>query len=205
YPIVTHDDLFLDLLEHPRTISIAEAFMGPDMQMIDNALHVKPAGTKSHTRWHRDAHRWFHPPEAWSEADQHAWEQMRACETPFFKIKIFFFVDDVDAETAPFTIVPGSHKLEVDSVPQYDDLEAMPNHIKLVGKAGTAVLWNGYIWHTAMNNTDTRPRRMLLYNYTHFGMKQHAPCVPTPEFAQHVSNRSALCRQLLGLERMPRA
>ncbi|HIB90549.1 TPA: hypothetical protein EYN09_15800 [Candidatus Poribacteria bacterium] len=202
YPIINHDDIFLDLLEHPMTISIAMAFMGPDIQMIDNALHIKPAGSRSHTGWHRDAQTWFHSTEAWTEADQYTWQQMRACERPFFKIKIFFCVDDVNEETAPFSVVPGSHKTGEDRVPQYNELEEMPNHLKLVGKAGTAILWNGRIWHTAMHNTDTKSRRMLLFNYTHFGMKQHAPCVPASGFAQHVRNRSPLCRQLLGLERM---
>ncbi|OGG52234.1 MAG: hypothetical protein A3F84_06615 [Candidatus Handelsmanbacteria bacterium RIFCSPLOWO2_12_FULL_64_10] len=204
-PIVTHGDVFLDLLEHPRTIPIAEAFLGPDIQMIDNALHVKPAGAKSHTRWHKDAKTWFYPPEEWSEEDRKMWERIRACETPFFKIKVFFFVEDVDEETAPFSVAPGTHKLDVDKVPQYDDLTDMPNHVKLVGRAGAAVLWNGNIWHTAMDNVGAKARRMLLYNYTHFGMKQYSPCVPTEAFTAYVQNRSPLCRQLLGLERMPRA
>jgi ectoine hydroxylase-related dioxygenase (phytanoyl-CoA dioxygenase family) len=204
-PIVTHDDVFLDVLEHPKTIPIAEAFIGPDILMIDNALHVKPAATKSHTRWHRDATTWFYSPEAWDEADWKTWEQIRASEAPFSKIKIFFFVEDIEEDTSPFSVVPESHKLDVDTVPQYDDLTDMPNYIKLVGKAGTAVLWNGYIWHAAMDNVGTKDRRMLLYNYVHFGMKQYDLCVPTEAFAAHVQNRSPICRQLLGLERMSRA
>ena len=204
YPIVTHGDVFLDLLEHPRTISIAQAFIGPDIQMIDNALHVKLPGTKAHTKWHKDAKTWSYSPEKWDENDSKRWEQIRACETPFLKIKIFFFVEDVDEETAPFSVVPGSHKLDVDEVPQYDPLTAMPNHVKLVGKAGSAILWNGNIWHTAMDSLSTKARRMLLFNYVHFGIKQHAPCVPTQEFAEQVKHRSPLCHQLLGLERRPR-
>ena len=65
-------------------------------------------------------------------------------------------------KTAPFSVVPGSHKTDVDQVSQYDELEEMPNHLKLVGQAGTAILWNGRIWHTTMHNTDTKPRRMRL-------------------------------------------
>ena len=70
YPIINHDDIFLNLLEHPKTIRIAMVFMGPDIQMIDNALHVKPAGSRSHIGWHRDAPTWFHPTEAWTKTDQ---------------------------------------------------------------------------------------------------------------------------------------
>ena len=47
-------------------------------------------------------------------------------------------------------MVPGSHKTDED--PQYDELEEMPNHLKLVDQADTAILWNGHIWHTAMHN-----------------------------------------------------
>ena len=65
FPVAPYGDVFLDLLEHPRTIAIAEAFMGPDMLMSDNALHVKPAGTPSHVGWHRDSKSWQYE-EAWS-------------------------------------------------------------------------------------------------------------------------------------------
>ena len=205
YPIAPHGDVFVDLLEHPVTMSIVEAFMGPDVQMADNALHVKPAGTGTHTKWHRDSLSWSHvEADAWNGEDRRAWERMRVCEKPFLKIKIFFFVDDVEEETAPFTVVPGSHKFDVDRVPKYAKHEYMPGHVRLVGKAGDAILWNGCIWHTAMDNNDTKARRMLLYNYTHFGMKQHAPCIPRGNFADYVKQRSPLCRQLFGLERMPR-
>ena len=41
FPVAPHGDVFVDLLELPETIGVAERFMGPDIQMIDNALHVK--------------------------------------------------------------------------------------------------------------------------------------------------------------------
>ena len=53
-------------------------------------------------------------------------------------------------KTAPFSVVLGSHKTDED--PQYNELEEMPNHLKLVDQADTAILWNGHIWHTAMHN-----------------------------------------------------
>ncbi len=201
-PIITHAEIFLDLLELPLTVSTLRAFLGPDIQMLDNALHVKPAGTRTHTRWHRDAARGVYSPRGWSAEECREWERIKACENPCAKLKVFFFVDDIDADTAPFSVVPGSHKLEVNAVPQYDPLTDMPGHVKLVGQAGTALIWHATIWHTAMDNVGTRARRMLLFNYAHYGMKQYEPCVPTPELAGRARQRSPLCRQLLGLERM---
>ena len=203
-PIVTQGDVFLDLMEHPQTIGITETLMGPDMMMHDNALHVKPAGTKSHTDWHKDSPTWDFDPAQWDEGDRELWASTGACDRPFLKVKIFFFVEDVDEDTAPFSVVPGSHKAETNEVPKYDPLEDMPNHVRLTGKAGDAILWNGRIWHTAMDNTGPNIRRMLLYNYRHFGMKRTDVYDPDEALKDQLQGRSALCRQLFGVERMQR-
>ena len=202
-PVAPYGDVFLDLLEHPRTIAIAEAFMGPDMLMSDNALHVKPAGTPSHVGWHRDSKSWQYE-EAWSREDRLVWESMRLCETPFSKIKIFFLVHDVDETTSPFSVVPGSHKWDPNEIPEHEELDEMPGHVNILGKAGDAVLWNGCILHAAMHNTGNQSRRMLFYNYVHFGQHQYELCTPRGEFREHIRNRSPRCRQLFGLERMER-
>lgn len=204
-PILDHDDVFVDVLENPVAIAIAERMQGPDMMMIDNALHVKPPGKVAHTRWHKDAKIWAHDVAEWDASDKAAWEKMKACETPYHKIKIFYFVYDVDFETGPFSVVPGSHKWDEQEIPRYEDLNDMPDHVRLTGKAGSALLWNGRIWHTAMDNTDDKARRMLLYNYTHFGQKQYDWCMPQGAFRERLMReRSPLCKQLLGLERMLR-
>jgi len=203
FPVTPHGDVFVDLLEYPQTLSVAESFMGPDVVMSDNALHVKPSSTISHADWHRDSPTWKYE-DGWSVEDEQAWESLRVCETPFLKIKIFYFVHDVDEATSPFSVVPGSHKWDSKDIPEYDELSDMPGHVKLTGKAGDALLWNGCILHATMDNTDTKARRMLFYNYIHFGQKRHEPCVPTGEFKESLKDRSPFCRQLFGLERMER-
>jgi len=55
-----------------------------------------------------------------------------------------------------------------------------------------------------MDNTDTKARRMLLYNYTHFGMFRKPEFIPSGEFKEHIRRRSPLCHQLFGLGRMAR-
>ncbi|MDA0709080.1 MAG: hypothetical protein O3B73_02590 [bacterium] len=54
-PVIDHNDVYVDLLELPATIEIAQRMQGCDLMMIDNALHVKPPGKEAHTRWHKDA------------------------------------------------------------------------------------------------------------------------------------------------------
>ena len=204
-PVIDRNDIFVDVLECPGTVEFAERFIGPDMMMIDNAYHVKIPGTEAHTRWHRDAKIWDFDVTNWSKEDRSTWNKMRMCKTPHYKIKVFVFVDDVDEETGPFSVVPGTH-LEDAPPPQWDNLEAMPDQVKLTGPAGSAVIWNGRIWHTATHNTDTKARRMLLYNYTHFGEKQYDECIPRGDFRERmIRERSPTCLQLLGIKRLDRA
>ena len=113
-------------------------------------------------------------------------------------------MQDVDETTSPFSVVPGSHRWDTSEIPEYEDVSDMQGYVKMVGKAGDALLWNGCILHAAMDNTDNKARRMLFYNYIHFGMKQHEPCVPKGEFKESLKDRSPLCQQLFGLERMGR-
>ena len=45
---------------------------------------------------------------------------------------------------------------------------------------------------------------MLLYNYTHFGMKQYDWCIAKDDYRDRLAReRSAWCQQLLGIERAP--
>ena len=201
FPIINHDDLFVDLLEHPLTTGITQRIQGPDIMMVDNALHVKPAGTPSHTRWHRDTGEWKYDNTGWDDTTLSCWEEIRACDAPHFKIKIFFIVDDIRQETAPFSVVPGSHRWPEAPEKRDEPLDAMPDHVRITGPAGSAIIWNGCIWHTAMDNTDTRARRMLLYNYTHFGSGQREQYILHGEFRERMRReRSQFCRQLLGIE-----
>jgi ectoine hydroxylase-related dioxygenase (phytanoyl-CoA dioxygenase family) len=109
------------------------------------------------------------------------------CDRPFNKIKAFIFVHDVDETTGPFAVLPGSHRMDQGRTFRDssgvertagteiqaraagergdDPSEAMPGHVKFVGRAGDVLLWNGALFHAAMHNTDDKPRVVLLYNF----------------------------------------
>lgn len=103
-------------------------------------------------------------------------QKKRGSERPLLKIKVFFFVHDVDDNTSAFSVLPGSHKREVEDTPPAGRLEELAGHVKLTGPAGSVAIWNGRILHTSMDNTDDQARRMLLFNYTHFDMPQYEYC-----------------------------
>src|SRR5207302_2312763 len=60
---IEYDDLFLDLMEHPRVFPLVREVLGDDVSMIDNDYFLSPPHTRSHARWHHDVGmcRVYHP------------------------------------------------------------------------------------------------------------------------------------------------
>lgn len=123
-------------------MAVAEAFMEPNMLMADNVLHVKSAATPSHVGWHRDSTSWKYE-EPWSVEDRRAWDAIRGCETPFAKFKIFYFVENVDETTSPFSVVPGSHGGMLRRCRSTRNSRTCPAMSKLWARRADALLWNG--------------------------------------------------------------
>lgn len=154
--IYQYDDLFLDIAANPLLLPLLKEIVGPDVQVMEMVAHCHHSGTAAHTGWHRDWPAWSHP-------------------TYTLKAKIFYFLDDQEADMGCFSLVPGTHSLD-DGPPRQEyvneTLEEMPGLTKMVGKAGSAVLWNVLCWHTGLANTSTRDRRLLIYGYMPFWIKK---------------------------------
>ena len=77
----------------------------------------------------------------------------------------------------------------------------MPDHVKMTAKAGTAVIFDTRLWHTAMANSSKNARVCLIYNYAPFWFKQYGSTI---EQAGRLDPRmeDPVRRQLLGLERV---
>ncbi len=189
-----YDPLFLDLANNPRIIPILEQVVGPDLQLTEAIGHNHPAGTPAHIEWHRDWPPWSHP-------------------TQILKAKVFYYLEEITEDMGAFSVVPGSHTRPDDppgstnsfsteasavAAPYTDaQLEAMPAMQKLGAPAGTAVIWNVALWHTATANTANRDRKMLAYGYTHFWVKQWEDRTPPEEIIAWADTPQK--RQLMGI------
>ena len=156
YPCLAESDVFTELIAHPAIVCTLHAFMGATFVNSDNGLCIKQAQSRTHVGWHRDAGAWQSLEAGQALAGQPAqrefWQTHRAVgmETPMQKIKVMIFLDDIGEHTAPFSVVPGSHRLQqgesytdADGVTYdarhgalRDDPAKMPGHIKLTGRAG---------------------------------------------------------------------
>lgn len=153
---IEYDDRLLALLWHPRVFPIVRALVGDDVSMVDNDLFLTPPRTpKTHADWHHDVGMSgvYHP-------------------RSLLMLKVFFLLSDVDQGSGGTALVPGSHRFPLDwKFPQVDDPRQMPGAIQMTGRAGDAYLFNGRVYHCAVNNESERERRVLIFNYGHHWMK----------------------------------
>jgi len=179
---IEYDDALLELLWQPTVLPIVRQLLGNDVQMIDNDFFITPPHTpKTHAGWHHDV-------------------GMRGVYHPLstLMIKVFYLLSDVDAHSGGTAMIPGSHRFGPDiSLPTGGDPGAAPGAVQMTGKAGDAYLFNGRVYHAAVNNNSDRPRRVLIYNYGHFWMKQWSGYEPSD--AVKAKATTPLQKQLLGI------
>jgi ectoine hydroxylase-related dioxygenase (phytanoyl-CoA dioxygenase family) len=176
-----HDPLFLDIAENPIAMPLLQAVVGPDLQTMEMVAHCHHGHTAAHTGWHRDWPPYRHPEY-------------------ILKAKAFYFLDDQTEDMGCFTLVPGSHKR--DAYPpkdQYrgDTLEEMPGLKKMVGPAGSVLIWDVTLWHTGTANTSDKDRRLLIYGYQPFWVKKWGSTTPPQTIIDWADTPQR--RQLMGI------
>ena len=178
---IEYDDALLDLLWHQAVFPLVRDILGDDVQMIDNDYFITPPRTpRTHAGWHHDVGMpgVYHPLST-------------------LMVKAFYLLSDVDAHSGGTAMIPGSHRfLETVPLPTGEPGGA-PGAVQMTGRAGDAYLFNGRVYHAAVNNDSDRPRRVLIYNYGHFWMKQWSGYEPSD--ALKAKAMTPLARQLLGL------
>src|SRR5215475_2548746 len=147
---------FHGLVRDPRITAILAQLLGPDIRQHGGKLNMKSAGYGSPVEWHQD---WaFYP---------HTNDDVLATG---------LYLDDCDMENGPLLVVPGTHK-----GPIYDHhadgyfAGAMDPELKgldyskavpLTGKAGSMTIHHARLVHGSALNTSSKPRRLLLHEYT---------------------------------------
>ncbi len=179
--IIEYDDMFLELLEHPRMMSVMRDVYGDSFVMIDNDGFLKHPGQKAHTSWHRDTGVTFHNDEK---------------RTPFM-VKVFYFLADVPYDGGCLSFLPGSHNMRNDLLPKVAEPEDMPGHVRMNVKAGTAVLFHGSTYHSALSNVSEHSRRSIIYNYASLFLRTWPGYEPSEELKARAV--SPLRKMLLGM------
>ncbi|MBM7566864.1 phytanoyl-CoA dioxygenase family protein [Paenibacillus sacheonensis] len=147
--VIEYDDALLELMENARMMNILRDAIGDSFVMIDNDGLIKPPQKEAHTNWHRDTSTMLF---------------MNEKKVPFMA-KVFYFLSDVRHDGGCLAFLPGSVHMTNEQLPKVQKQEDMPAHVRMSVKAGTAVIFNGYTYHSALNNFTDETRRSLIYNY----------------------------------------
>ncbi|MCQ6563237.1 phytanoyl-CoA dioxygenase family protein [Paenibacillus mendelii] len=180
--VIEYGESFVKLMENHRMMQILRDLMGDSFVMIDNEALIKPPQKESHTNWHRDTNTLLHVNEK---------------AVPLM-VKVFYFLSDVHYDGGCLAFLPGSVHMANEKLPKCEKQEEMPGHVRMNVKAGTAVIFHGYTYHSALNNFTDHTRRSLIYNYGNPMLRAWPGYEPSEELK--VTAHTPLRKMLLGMK-----
>lgn len=154
------DELFLELLDWPKTFPKVWDLLGWNIQLYHTHLAVSPplpdgqnSPEKKRLGWHQDSGR--------LNID------LETNPRPRVSIKVAFFLTDVrEVGRANFYVIPKSHlknQIQFPADGVSDPEEALPIQVG----PGTAVFFDRRLWHAASLNFTKVPRKALFYGYSY--------------------------------------
>lgn len=149
--LMDKDEEFLRLLDHPKFLPLARLMLGPQVRALPVTARVAVPGEKDQqVEWH--IHQRLVPRPL----------------PPFFSqpvvLDTLIYLDDVDEETGPLQVVPGSHRITQEGIPS--KVGDLPLQVTLMPKAGDAIMLHGNLWHRALPTTERgRRRRLIIYPF----------------------------------------
>jgi phytanoyl-CoA hydroxylase len=181
--ILDQGDCFVDLADLPSITPLLLGTVGADIQLNHTHARVFLPGKTFTAPWHSDL------------ADVIG---IDLAHSAHFFVKVHFYFEDLAPNQGCLAFLPGTHRLPQGYPrPRIEDIDRSPAVVKIVPKAGDAVLFNTHLLHMALDNTSPSPRKSLIYAYSHFWVKNYANSVPS-DLEKYATTR--LRRQLFGIE-----
>ena len=180
--VMEEHDIFVELMDHPVTFPVVLELLDPYIQLSMSEILVRPPNPKDKGFLHTDGGQ--------------AMRQMRVSDSSRpLQIKIQYFLTDVDApDSGNFAIVPGSQN---SSFPEegFEDGPYIPEAVQLCVKAGDAAIFSHASWHGAVANKSDKPRKTLIYCYSHQCFRPFDYEKASPELLERCTPRQ---RRLIG-------
>jgi Phytanoyl-CoA dioxygenase (PhyH) len=162
--VFNRDPFWLEFLDRPGIIDVAEATLGRDCHVIgETAWRCLPG-------FSGDALHVDYLPVTWTPRS----EERDPC-MPIFILTAHFYLCDVTSDLAPTRVVPGSHR--AGRAPLVNESEWKGHApIAVLARAGDCLLFRSDVWHSGSANRHPSAIRYLLQ--VHYGRR---------EMAQHFS------------------
>lgn len=186
--LIDKHEAFLRLFKLKQTLSIARAVLGPQVRFDEITARVTDLSRHSPaTPWHIHL-RVVPDPVPPLFSYPHA-------------IECLLYLDDVDEESGPLCVLPGSHLRLKQSYP-LDDVADKPEQELLCVKAGDCLIMHPNLWHRALPSIRTSGlRRLVIFGYYPSwigGDERGSPRPSTDVMAGLRRHRDYLVRELAG-------
>jgi ectoine hydroxylase-related dioxygenase (phytanoyl-CoA dioxygenase family) len=150
--LVNKDPVFDVCFTHPRILAAIARVLGDFTLSSLNSRAALPGHGQQ--RLHAD----------WGEPVQPGSYQV--CNS-------IWLIDDFTESNGPTRAVPGSHRsARLPRDVMADPAGSHPGEVKLLGSAGTVVIFNSHLWHGGTVNMTDRPRRALHSYFCRRGLRQ---------------------------------
>ena len=187
------EDAFVELVTNHRLLAVVAELVGFDVQLqeVFTRCYTSEPGSAAYLPWHHDDP----TPGCWR------W------------VKVQVLLSDVSDNGGAFSVVPGTHRRsEVDcSHPEFHPARTagylgkvdvpVPDAVKMALPAGTVVIFDTHLHHTALANTSGRNRDSIFLSFTPFWCKQTGNVARISRQLNAAGRLDTpLRRQLLGLQ-----
>jgi ectoine hydroxylase-related dioxygenase (phytanoyl-CoA dioxygenase family) len=86
----------------------------------------------------------------------------RSPSDPFFVVTAIFMLDAFTKDNGATRVVPGSHRITAPIAKSYaQPLAHHPDEVIVTGSSGSALIFNGHLWHSGTRNVSGGPRRAV--------------------------------------------
>ena len=159
--IIHRNDLFVELLDWPRTFPKIWGILGWNIHLYHSHMDVTPPAGPETATWH----------VAWHQDSMRVNDEIETHPRPRLSLKVGYYLTDVsEPDRGNTLIVPGSHLHDEIDVPQ-DGVSNPAGSAPLCVKAGSAVLIDRRLWHSRSMNTARLTRKVLWYGYSYRWLK----------------------------------
>lgn len=156
---------FVDLADLPQLFPLLVEVIGEDIQLNHTMARLFYTGPTFTSPFHSDLTRVL--------GVSHE-------NTPTFLVKVHFYLEDLAPDQGCLAFIPGSQRYAA-TTPNPKNLD--PNHddlvVKIVPKAGDAIIFNTHVLHMALDNLNAAVRTSLIYAYSHFWLKNYPSAMPS--------------------------
>ena len=153
------DEIFLQLIDWPKTLPKVWGILGWHIQLYHSHMIITPprpleeVGTSKRLGWHQDSGRLN--------------RDLEGDPRPRVSLKVAFVLTDTSKPgQGNFSVVPGSHLHNQLDLPT-DGVSNPEGTTPVCVKPGTAVFFDRRLWHSAGLNDSDITRKVLFYGYSY--------------------------------------